>query len=67
MGTLLLVYDELETRYEISYISFLDPKRKLEYFRSVGWEENWINTVHEIVVAKFEQGYSLMKKITQKL
>jgi hypothetical protein len=38
----------------------LDPKRKLEYFRSAGWEENWINTAREIVVAEFEQGYSHM-------
>ena len=38
----------------------LDPKQKLEYFRSAGWEENWIETAREIVVAEFEQGYSHM-------
>ena len=38
----------------------LDPKRKLEYFRSAGWEEKWITTAWEIVEAEFEQGYSHM-------
>lgn len=47
--------------YDSSYIyAVLDPKRKLEYFRSAGWEEEWIETARDIVEAEFEQGYSHM-------
>ena len=37
--------------------SVLDPKRKLNYFRSPGWEEQWIETVHEIIEEEFDRGY----------
>ena len=36
----------------------LDPKRKLDYFRAAGWEEEWIDTAHEIVQVEFDQGYA---------
>ena len=38
----------------------LDPKRKLDYFRSAGWEEQWIETACEIVEEEFDRGYAGM-------
>jgi len=36
----------------------LDPKRKLDYFRAAGWEEEWIDTAREIVQVEFDRGYA---------
>ena len=35
----------------------LDPKRKLKYFCSAGWEENWIETACKIVVANLSYSH----------
>jgi hypothetical protein len=44
----------------LNLFSVLDPKRKLDYFRSAGWEEKWIETAREIVEAEFDRGYAEM-------
>ena len=36
----------------------LDPRRKLNYFRAAGWEEEWIEAAHKIVREEFDQGYA---------
>ena len=58
MGMLFLLYDRHGTLVQIYTCVVLDPKRKLEYFRSAGWEEAWITTARDIVATEFEQGYS---------
>ncbi|KIJ90205.1 hypothetical protein K443DRAFT_37414, partial [Laccaria amethystina LaAM-08-1] len=42
--------------YRIAMV--LDPKRKLDYFRSAGWEEEWIETARGIIEAEFDRGYT---------
>jgi len=41
----------------MSVHSVLDPKHKLNYFWSAGWEEDWIETAHEIIEEEFDRGY----------
>src|ERR1700678_4306502 len=36
----------------------LDPRRKLDYFRAAGWEEEWIEAAREIVRKEFDRGYA---------
>jgi hypothetical protein len=36
----------------------LDPRRKLDYFRAAGWEEEWIEAAREIVREEFDRGYA---------
>lgn len=36
----------------------LDPRRKLDYFRAAGWEEEWIDAAREIVREEFDRGYA---------
>lgn len=36
----------------------LDPRRKLDYFREAGWEEEWIEAAREIVTEEFDRGYA---------
>ena len=36
----------------------LDPRQKLDYFRSAGWEEEWIETAQEIVREEFDRRYA---------
>ena len=36
----------------------LDPRYKLDYFHSAGWEEEWVEAVHEIVSEEFDRGYA---------
>ena len=38
----------------------LDPKCKLNYFRSAGWEEQWIEMAREIIEEEFDRGYAGM-------
>ena len=38
----------------------LDPKHKLNYFWSAGWEEQSIETAREIVEEEFGRGYAGM-------
>ena len=63
MGTLFLIYANLELILKSLIYVVLDPKRKLEYFCSARWEEEWIETARNIVETEFEQGYSHMGDI----
>ena len=36
----------------------LDPRCKLDYFRTAGWEEEWIETAQEIVREEFDRNYA---------
>jgi len=36
----------------------LDPRRKLNYFRAAGWEEEWIEVARKIVREEFDRGYA---------
>ncbi|KAF8798267.1 hypothetical protein BYT27DRAFT_7019874, partial [Phlegmacium glaucopus] len=58
---LLNKYYNITDHSKVYWITMvLDPKRKLEYFQSAGWEEEWIETAHEIVEAEFDRSYSHM-------
>ena len=35
----------------------LHPRHKLQYFRDVGWEDDWIATAERIARDRFESGY----------
>jgi hypothetical protein len=32
----------------------------LKYFKTAGWEDEWIETAHSIVRAKFDRTYAFM-------
>ena len=36
----------------------LHPHRKLSYFKTAGWETEWIDTAEAIVRAEFEHSYT---------
>ena len=38
----------------------LHPCHKLKYFRTAGWEEEWIETTHSIVREEFNRTYAFM-------
>ena len=38
----------------------LHPRHKLKYFRTMRWEEEWIETTHSIVHEEFNQTYTFM-------
>ena len=38
----------------------LHPRHKLKYFRTTGWEEEWIETAHSIVREEFNRTYTFM-------
>jgi hypothetical protein len=35
----------------------LHPRHKLQYFKDIGWEDDWIKTARDIVRAEFERKY----------
>ena len=37
--------------------SVLHPRHKLQYFKNVGWEQEWIDTAKEIVCDEFNRSY----------
>lgn len=39
----------------------LHPRHKLQYFKDVGWEENWVNTAKDIVRTEFDRKYTSLK------
>ena len=39
-------------------IQFLHPSHKLDYFRSVDWEDDWMKMAEEIVHMEFERAYA---------
>lgn len=58
MGKFIFLYSQVSQLMSVH--SVLDPKRKLDYFRSAGWEEEWIETAREIVEEEFDRGYAGM-------
>ena len=38
----------------------LHPRHKLQYFRSAGWEAEWIETARKIVRDEFDRTYAFM-------
>ncbi|KAG2085762.1 uncharacterized protein F5147DRAFT_527162, partial [Suillus discolor] len=48
-------YYELTDTSEVYRIAMiLHPRHKLTYFKSAGWEQDWINTAETLVHDKFE-------------
>ena len=39
----------------------LHPRHKLHYFKTAGWEEEWIDMAHNIVREEFDRTYAFMK------
>jgi hypothetical protein len=35
----------------------LHPRHKLSYFKTAGWEQEWIETAKELVCDTFQQSY----------
>jgi len=44
----------------IDYLSVLHPRHKLHYFKTAGWEDDWIETAHTIVHEEFDRTYAFM-------
>jgi hypothetical protein len=38
----------------------LHPRHKLHYFKTAGWEAEWIKTAHNIVREEFDRTYAFM-------
>jgi len=36
----------------------LHPHHKLKYFKTVGWEDKWIDAAEQIVMDEFERKYA---------
>ena len=36
----------------------LHPRHKLEYFRTAGWDQSWIDTAKNLVYEQFESRYA---------
>jgi hypothetical protein len=41
-------------------ISVLYPHHKLQYFKTASWEDEWVETAHNIVQDEFDQTYTFM-------
>jgi hypothetical protein len=41
----------------IPYQLVLHPRHKLSYFKTAGWEQEWIETAQELVRDAFERSY----------
>src|ERR1700678_135540 len=44
----------------IHYLLVLHPCHKLQYFKTAGWEEEWIEAAEEIVRDEFDRTYAFM-------
>ena len=44
----------------IEHFSVLHSHHKLHYFKMVGWEDTWIETMHSIVCEEFDRTYAFM-------
>jgi hypothetical protein len=42
----------------------LHPAYKLEYFKSAGWEYQWLQVAEDIVRAEFDKNYSTLPIVT---
>ncbi|KAG2041385.1 hypothetical protein BDR03DRAFT_805869, partial [Suillus americanus] len=51
-------YYELTDTSEVYRIAMiLHPRHKLTYFKSAGWEQDWIRTAETLVCDEFERSY----------
>ncbi|KIM50335.1 hypothetical protein SCLCIDRAFT_67297, partial [Scleroderma citrinum Foug A] len=46
---------DLSKVYQIAMV--LHPRHKLQYFKTMNWEEDWIEMAKEIVHAEYRQTY----------
>jgi len=44
----------------IHYLLVLHPRHKLQYFKTAGWEKEWIEAAEEIVRDEFDRTYAFM-------
>ena len=44
----------------IDSVLVLHPRHKLHYFKTAGWEDEWINTARDIVREEFDRTYAFM-------
>ena len=45
----------------INAFSVLHPRHKLHYFKTAGWEDDWIQTARDIVREEFDRTYAFME------
>ena len=45
-------------RFADKSLAVLHPRHKLEYFKTAGWEDDWIATAHRIVRNTYERSYA---------
>jgi hypothetical protein len=41
-------------------IAVLHPRHKLQYFKTAGWEDEWVETARNIVRDEFDRTYAFM-------
>ena len=44
----------------IDSLIVLHPCHKLHYFKTAGWQDEWIETAHNIVCEEFDRTYAFM-------
>ena len=47
----------------VQFLTFslvLHPRHKLHYFKTAGWKDDWIETLHDIVCEEFDRTYAFM-------
>ena len=59
MGMYYFHYFTIFTTY-FSVILVLHPRHKMKYFKSAGWEEDWIQTARKIIRSEFDRTYAFM-------
>ena len=42
------------------YISVLHPSHKLSYFKTVSWDDEWIDAAEDLVRTEFERVYEVI-------
>jgi hypothetical protein len=43
------------------FVTVLHPRHKLSYFKSAGWDHNWIETAEQLVRDEFDLNYAGME------
>lgn len=44
----------------IDRFAVLHPRHKLQYFKTSGWEDEWVETARNIVRDEFDRSYAFM-------
>jgi hypothetical protein len=47
-------------------LSVLHPRHKLQYFRNAGWDDDWVETAHEMVRDIFDNAYKSLPGVNSK-